>query len=57
MKITYLGHASLSIELNGKYLVVDPFISGNPLADKRILYYPPLVKPSHWTDYTIIGKK
>lgn len=33
MKITYLGHASLSIELNGKHLVVDPFISGNPLAD------------------------
>jgi len=32
MKITYLGHASLSIEANGKHLLVDPFISGNPLA-------------------------
>lgn len=32
MKITYLGHASLSIEINGKTLIIDPFISGNTLA-------------------------
>ncbi len=32
MKITYLGHASLAIEVAGKHIVVDPFISGNPLA-------------------------
>lgn len=32
MKITYLGHASLSINVNGKTLIVDPFISGNELA-------------------------
>lgn len=32
MKITYLGHASLGIETNGKYLIVDPFISANELA-------------------------
>lgn len=32
MKITYLGHASLTIEVAGKHLVVDPFISGNELA-------------------------
>lgn len=32
MNITYLGHASLHIEANGKHLVVDPFISGNPMA-------------------------
>ena len=32
MKITYLGHASLAIELAGKHLIVDPFISANPLA-------------------------
>lgn len=32
MKIIYLGHASLGIETNGKHLIVDPFISGNPLA-------------------------
>jgi L-ascorbate metabolism protein UlaG (beta-lactamase superfamily) len=33
MKITFLGHASLSIEVNQKILVVDPFISGNPKND------------------------
>ena len=32
MKITYLGHADLSIEVAGKNLIVDPFISPNPLA-------------------------
>lgn len=32
MKITYYGHASLGIEINGKSIIVDPFISGNELA-------------------------
>lgn len=32
MKITYLGHSSLSIETKDKTLLVDPFISGNELA-------------------------
>ncbi|NHF58727.1 metal-dependent hydrolase [Flavobacteriaceae bacterium TP-CH-4] len=32
MELTYLGHASLSLELNGSHILVDPFISGNPLA-------------------------
>ncbi|RUA06913.1 MAG: metal-dependent hydrolase [Flavobacteriia bacterium] len=32
MKITYLGHASLSIEVAGKNIIVDPFITGNELA-------------------------
>ena len=32
MKITYLGHAALAIEVAGKQLIVDPFISPNPLA-------------------------
>ena len=32
MKITYLGHAALAIEVTGKKLIVDPFISPNPLA-------------------------
>ena len=32
MKITYLGHAGLSIEVAGKNLIVDPFISPNPQA-------------------------
>ncbi|OIQ29076.1 MAG: hydrolase [Bacteroidetes bacterium MedPE-SWsnd-G2] len=32
MKITFLGHASLSIEINDITVLVDPFISGNPKA-------------------------
>lgn len=32
MKITYYGHASLGIEVGGKYIIVDPFITGNPQA-------------------------
>ncbi len=32
MKITYLGHASLGIEVNGKNIIVDPFITANELA-------------------------
>lgn len=32
MKITYLGHASLSIEAHGKVIIVDPYITGNDLA-------------------------
>lgn len=32
MKITYLGHSCLSIETRDKTLLIDPFISQNPLA-------------------------
>ena len=32
MKITFLGHASLFIEVSGKKILVDPFISANPKA-------------------------
>ncbi len=32
MKITFLGHACISIEVSGKTILVDPFISGNPKA-------------------------
>ena len=32
MKITYYGHATLGIEVSGKHIIVDPFISGNPYA-------------------------
>ena len=32
MKITYLGHSCLLIETNSSKIIVDPFISGNPLA-------------------------
>ncbi len=36
MKITFLGHASLMIELSGHSILVDPFISGNEKAAGRI---------------------
>jgi L-ascorbate metabolism protein UlaG (beta-lactamase superfamily) len=32
MKVTYLGHAVVLIETGGKNLIIDPFLSGNPLA-------------------------
>ncbi|MBT8287841.1 MAG: metal-dependent hydrolase [Bacteroidia bacterium] len=32
MKITFLGHASLQIQLGSHTLLVDPFITGNPKA-------------------------
>lgn len=33
MKITFYGHASIGIEIGGKHILVDPFISANPLAE------------------------
>lgn len=32
MKITYYGHSCFLVETNGKRLLFDPFINGNPLA-------------------------
>ena len=32
MKITFYGHASLGIEIAGKHILVDPYISANPKA-------------------------
>ncbi len=32
MKITYYGHGCIGIQTGGKNLLIDPFISGNPLA-------------------------
>ena len=32
MKITFYGHACIGIEVSGKYILIDPFISGNPKA-------------------------
>ncbi|NPA45894.1 MAG: metal-dependent hydrolase [Chlorobi bacterium] len=36
MKVQFLGHASLLIESEGKKIIVDPFISGNPAAQGKI---------------------
>lgn len=32
MKITFYGHACIGIEVSGKHILVDPFITGNPAA-------------------------
>lgn len=32
MKITYYGHSALGLEINGKHILADPFISGNAKA-------------------------
>jgi L-ascorbate metabolism protein UlaG (beta-lactamase superfamily) len=37
MKITYYGHACFLIETQGKKLLFDPFISGNPLAKEVMI--------------------
>ena len=34
MKITFLGHASLLLEIENQKIIVDPFITGNPLASE-----------------------
>ena len=36
MEITFLGHASLLLETGDSKLLVDPFISGNKLADGKV---------------------
>ncbi|HTL82835.1 MAG TPA: metal-dependent hydrolase [Bacteroidia bacterium] len=32
MKVTYYGHSCFGVEINGKHLLFDPFITPNPLA-------------------------
>ena len=32
MKVNYLGHSCVQLDINGTYVVFDPFITGNPLA-------------------------
>lgn len=32
MKITFYGHSSIGIEVSGKHIIIDPFITGNPKA-------------------------
>jgi L-ascorbate metabolism protein UlaG (beta-lactamase superfamily) len=33
INVTYLGHSSFKLEGNGKTVLIDPFISGNPMTD------------------------
>ena len=37
MKITFLGHSCFQIHVNDQTILVDPFISGNPIAEKKDL--------------------
>jgi len=34
MKLTYYGHSCFSMEIGGKHILFDPFITGNPLASE-----------------------
>ena len=36
MKITFYGQNSLAIETNEKNIIVDPFITGNPLSKDKV---------------------
>lgn len=36
MKVTFYGQNSLGIEVSGTHIIVDPFISGNPLSKDKI---------------------
>jgi len=36
MKITFYGQNTLAIEVSGKYIIIDPFISGNPLSKDKV---------------------
>ena len=49
MKITYLGHNSLFIETAEHRIMVDPFISGNPVNNKVKVndYYPDYILLTH----------
>ncbi|WP_438357276.1 MBL fold metallo-hydrolase, partial [Streptococcus sobrinus] len=35
MKISYHGHSVVKIETNGKIVLIDPFITGNPSTDLK----------------------
>ncbi|MEX0996540.1 MAG: metal-dependent hydrolase [Flavobacteriaceae bacterium] len=36
MKIKYFGHSCFAIEIKGKHIIIDPFISGSPLVDGKV---------------------
>jgi L-ascorbate metabolism protein UlaG (beta-lactamase superfamily) len=43
MKLTYLGHSGFSLEFEGAQVLIDPFITDNPLA----VHQPESFSPSH----------
>jgi len=65
MKITYFGHSALQIETTGSTLLFDPFITGNPLAEKIIsvdALHPDVIILTHahfdhWGDTLEIAKQ
>lgn len=36
MRISYHGHSVVQIQTNGKTIIIDPFIKGNPLTDLKV---------------------
>ena len=36
MKVSYHGHSVVKIATNGKIIIIDPFINGNPLTDLKM---------------------
>jgi L-ascorbate metabolism protein UlaG (beta-lactamase superfamily) len=36
LKLTFHGHACFSLEADGRHLVIDPFLTGNPAADLQV---------------------
>ena len=36
MKITYLGHSCFLLECKKSSIIIDPFLTGNPLATKKV---------------------
>ncbi|NHJ41143.1 MAG: metal-dependent hydrolase [Asgard group archaeon] len=36
MKVTWLGHAGIKIEDNGKIIFIDPWLTGNPVAKMKV---------------------
>ncbi len=48
MKIEYLGHSALPITTGGKNILIDPFISGNPMTkSKAELLHPDYIVVTH----------
>jgi L-ascorbate metabolism protein UlaG (beta-lactamase superfamily) len=45
MKITYIGHSAFALEADGTQVLIDPFITGNPVAT---------IEPSTFSPQTII---